>query len=121
MTCESAEMMIPSIPSPRLSVAALQHDEGVVLVGMRVQPVLAAGGVDLERRPHVVGPRERGIGAPLIEQLGAHLEERRLLRRRLGVGARAAACVLIGCLHEPLLRLRARPGSTGARNTTMLD
>ncbi|TMH68391.1 MAG: extracellular solute-binding protein [Betaproteobacteria bacterium] len=72
---------------------------------MRVQPVLAAGGVDLERRPHVLGPGERRVGAPLVEHLGAHLEERRLLRRRLVGRTRAAALViLIGCLHGSLLR-----------------
>jgi len=80
---------------------------------MRVQPVLPARGVDLERRPHVVGPGERRVGAPLIEQLGAHLEERRLLRRRLGPGTRnvvpAGAVVLIGCLHGSLLRRKRSP------------
>jgi len=43
---------------------------------MRVQPVLAAGRINLQGRPHIVGPRERRVGAPLFEHLGAQLEER---------------------------------------------
>src|SRR6267143_6593617 len=54
------------------------------------------------------------VGAPLVEQLGAHLEERGLLRRRLGPGTRdvvpAGAVVLIGCLHGSLLRRKRASG-----------
>src|SRR2546425_1130211 len=80
--------------------------------------VYAAGGIDLERRPHVLGSGERRVGAPLVEHLGAHLEERRLLRRRLVGCTRAAALVvLIGCLHGSLLR-RERASHRPARETS---
>src|SRR5207245_6328367 len=84
---------------------ALQHDEGVVFVRMRVQTVLAARGIDLERRPHVVGLRHQRIRAPLSQELRTHLEERRLLRRRFLV----------------LLGRRLGSHSVSPRISTMLD
>ena len=51
----------------------------MVLGGVRVQLVLAARGIDLEPHGQIVGGRQHGVGAALLQQLGADPEHRRRL------------------------------------------
>jgi hypothetical protein len=66
------------VVGPVKARAALQHHKHVIFVRMGMQPVLAARGVDLERRPHIVGLGEIGVAAALVEQLGMQAKHGRL-------------------------------------------
>ena len=57
--------------------AALHDHEHMVFMRMRMQAVLAARGINLQRRPHIVGFRQRRVAAALIEQLRMQTEDRR--------------------------------------------
>src|SRR4051812_10539900 len=46
---------------------ALQNDKDVILATVRVQRVLAAAGIDLDRGPQILSRRERSVRGTLLE------------------------------------------------------
>ena len=54
--------------------AALQNDKDMILVHMRVQAVLAAGGIYLETDRKVFRRRQHGVRAALVQHLRLQTE-----------------------------------------------